>query len=143
MHVEVFDRLAAVVAGIDDEAVAFGEVLLAGDLGGGGEQMSDQSGVFGGSVCERGEVLPGDDEDVDGCLRVDVGEGEQLLVLVEASDGDCAGGDLAEEAVGGHRFRVGSGRQKVKRMGSDDWPEWVRSRYFLKYFGSMPGAHGS
>lgn len=59
-------------------------------------------------------------------LWVNVGEGEYVLVLVETRDGDRAAGDLAEEAVG-----VSSHERMLNRNG-----------YFLKYFGSIPGAHG-
>jgi len=95
---EVVDGLSAVGAGVEDDAVAVGEVLLAGDLGGGGEEVAEEGGVGWNSVGERGDVALGDDEDVDGGLGVDVGEGEGEVVLVEAGDGDGGGGDLAEEA---------------------------------------------
>jgi hypothetical protein len=103
VEVEVLDGLAAVGAGVDDDAVAVGEVLLAGDFGGGGEELAEERGVGGGGVGERGDVLFGDDEDVDGGLGVDVREGEDVVVLIEASDGDGAGGNLAEEAGGQYR----------------------------------------
>ena len=50
MHVEMADSLAAVVAGVDDEAVACGKMLLPGDLGGRGEELAEQLGLFGGGV---------------------------------------------------------------------------------------------
>jgi hypothetical protein len=99
VEVEVIDGLSAVGAGVDDEAVAVGEMLVAGDLGGGGEEVAEEGRVGGGGVGGRGDVLFGNDEDVGGGLRVDVGEGEGEVVFVEAGDGDGGGGDLAEEAV--------------------------------------------
>jgi hypothetical protein len=103
VEMEVVDGLSAVGAGVEDDAVAASvlanaEVLLAGDLGGGGEEVAEEGGVGWNSVGERGDVALGDDEDVDGGLGVDVGEGEGEVVLVEAGDGDGGGGDLAEEA---------------------------------------------
>ena len=101
---EVFDGLAAVGAGVDDEAVALGEVLLAGDFGGGLQEMAQECGVGGFAVGHGGDVAFGDDEDVGGSLWGDVWEGEGLVVFVEAGYGDGAGGDFAEEAV--HKYRV-------------------------------------
>ena len=99
---EVVDGLAAVGAGVDDETVAFGEVLGAGDFAGGVEELAEDAGVVLRGVGVRGEVVLGDDEDVRRGLGVDVREGEGVLVFVEAGDGDFAGDDFAEEA--GHRL---------------------------------------
>ena len=99
VYVEVADGLAAVGTGVDDEAVACCKLLLLGDLGGGGEELAEQPGLLGGGVGERAEVQLGDDENVRGSLRVDVGEGEQLIGFEEMRDGDTSGSDLAEEAV--------------------------------------------
>src|ERR1700679_1233297 len=74
MHMEVVDGLASVRAGVDDETVALCQPLLPGDLGGRCEQMAEQLRVVGSGMRERGKVLPGDDEHVDGRLRVDVRE---------------------------------------------------------------------
>jgi len=40
VDVKVVDGLAAVAGGVDDSAVAFGEIFLAGDFSGGGEQSA-------------------------------------------------------------------------------------------------------
>ena len=104
MDVEVVDGLAAVGAGVDDEAVAVGEILPAGDFCGGLEEVAEHGGVVMGGVGEGGEVVFGDDEDVRGGLGVDVREGEGAVVFVEAGGGDFSGGDFAEEA--GHAERI-------------------------------------
>ena len=101
---EVVDGLAAVGTGVDDEAVAVGEVLGAGDFTSGVEKSAEDGGIVLCGVGVRGEVVLGDDEDVRGGLRVDVREGEGVLVFVEAGDGDFAGDDFAEEA--GHEESV-------------------------------------
>jgi hypothetical protein len=49
---------------------------------------------------ESGEMLFGDKQDVHRRLRVDVREGEDMVILVEALNGNGAGGDFAEEAGG-------------------------------------------
>ena len=92
----MIDGLAAVRTGIDDQPVALIEILLSGDLRGGGEQMTEQPCILGGRVRERCEVLLRNDQDVDRRLRMDVREGDDLLVLEETGDRDCSGGDLAK-----------------------------------------------
>jgi hypothetical protein len=98
VYVEVVYGLAAVGAGVDDEAVAVGEVVLAGEVSGDVEEMAE-----GGFVVERGmgvagDVVFGDDEEVGGGLGVDVCEGDGGVVFVEAGGGDFSGDDFAEEA---------------------------------------------
>ena len=94
------DGLAAVGSGIHDKPVALVEILLSGDLRCGGEQVPEQLCILGGCVRERSKVLLGNDQDVDRRLRVDVGEGNDLLVLEETGDRDRSRGDLAEKAIG-------------------------------------------
>ena len=84
VEVEVVDGLAAIGAGVDDDAVAVGEILPAGDFGGGGEEVAEEGCVVGSGMGQGGDVTLGDDEDVDGGLGVDVREGEGVVVLVEA-----------------------------------------------------------
>jgi len=108
VEVEVFDGLAAVVAGVNDYSVASGvfgqaQAGLLGDFGGGGEEVAEEGCVVGGGFGQRGEVLFGDDEDVGGGLGVDVGEGEDLVVFVEPGYWDGVGDDFAEQAHGGLR----------------------------------------
>ena len=90
------DGLAAFSAGIDDYPVALSEILLSGDLGCSGEQLPEQTCLLGGGMRQRCEVLLGNKQDMDRCLRVNVGEGDHLLVLEETRDGDRSGGDLAK-----------------------------------------------
>jgi len=101
--VEVLDCLATVGAGVDDEAVALGEVLLASDLACRVEEVAEGGFVVLRGVGVGGQVVFGDDEDVGGGLGIDVREGEGLLVFVDAGGGDFAGDDFAEEA--GHKSR--------------------------------------
>ena len=90
------DGLAAVGPGVDDDAVAFGEVF-GGQVGGGFQQVAEGLAVgFFHVRC----VGFGDQEPVGGGLRVDVEEGEREVVLVENLHGDFMSGDLTEEASG-------------------------------------------
>jgi hypothetical protein len=96
VDVEMLDALAAVGAGVDDGAIAFGEPLLAGDFSGSAEKVADERLLFGGDLVERVEVLAGHDEDVDGSLRVDVGEGVAEVVFVNGLGGNFTLEDFAE-----------------------------------------------
>ena len=95
---EVVDCLAAIGAGVDDQTVAVGEVLLAGQFAGYVEEVAEGGGVVLRGVSVGGQVVFGDDEDMGGGLGIDVGEGEGLLVFVDSGGGDFAGDDFAEEA---------------------------------------------
>ncbi len=92
------DSLAAVGAGVDGYAIALGEAFGFGDLGCGPEEMAEELAVVSVGFGEGDNVLAGGDEDVDGGLRVDVGEGVALVVFVDRGGGDGAVDDLAEEA---------------------------------------------
>ena len=100
MQVKVIDSLAAVGTGVDDDAETVVEMLLLCNFVGCGEELTEEFGVGGGGVRERGEVLFGDDQDMHRRLWMDVGKREDLFVLKEMRDGDRAGGNLAEEAIG-------------------------------------------
>ena len=77
-------------------------------------------------MCEGAKVLLGNNQNMHGSLRTDVRKREHVIVLKEARDGNCVGGNLAEEAV-----RICSHVRMLNRGG-----------YFLKYFGSYPVAQG-
>ena len=125
MQMQVIDGLSAVVAGVDDDAKTVVEVLLLRDFVGCGEELT--KGLVGGrGVRERSEVSLGDDQQVNGCLWINVREREHGFGFIDTCDRDHTVGDLAEEAVG-----VGSHEGIVILRG-----------YFLKYLGSIPGIQG-
>ena len=90
------DGLATLVAGVKHDAVAAVELSLACGVRGDGQQMAEQGRIFGGCLCLRGDVLFGDDEQMDGSLRVDVGEDDTEVVFVNAVCGDRSLYDFAE-----------------------------------------------
>ena len=92
--------LAAVWAGIDDEAIAFTQMLDPCDLSPCGDKVAKHGSVFREGFFCRGEVLLWNDQEMLRRLRVDVGEGEDELIFVDAIDRDSTGGNLAEDAVG-------------------------------------------
>lgn len=62
-----------------------------------------------------------------GGLRVDVREGEAVVILEDAPDRDGAGGDLAEDAVGGHGEIVRRGRLSPRLSVKGTYPRRIVS----------------
>lgn len=99
VNVEMVDRLATVLTGVDHQAITLGEAFCASDFSGSRKQMAEERGVRGIAVGERDEVLAGDDEKMRGSLRVDVKERDAFLILVDLVGGDGPRNDLAEKAI--------------------------------------------
>ena len=113
--------LATLVTCIDDKAVSLSELTLTGYLPGGGEQMPKQRCVCCQGMRVRGEMLPGDEQQVSRSDGLDVLEGETLVVLIDLFRRNLTGSDTTEETIGSHR----------------------EAFYLVKYFGCWPGCHGS
>ena len=98
---EMVNRLTAVSADVRDDPVAvFGDVLgprqLCRDL----EDSAEQLAVGGGELVRRPDVGAWHEQDVRGCLRIDVANRDDQVVLVDRGRRKLAGDDAAEEAVG-------------------------------------------
>jgi hypothetical protein len=100
--------LAAVCAGVDNDAVAFSESLVARNFGRSLEEMAEEVAVFNAGIVQRGKVFAGNDEDVDGRLRMNIGEGVAQLVLIDSGRGNGAIGNFAKEAGHGVTSRARS-----------------------------------
>jgi hypothetical protein len=99
MHVDMIDGLAAVFARVDHGAIAMREPFGAGNLGGSPVKMADQSVVLFASMGNGCDVLARNDKDVYGRLRIDVGKGVALVVLVDSFGRDTSIDDLAKETT--------------------------------------------
>lgn len=95
----MIDSLAAVVAVVDDDAVAFCESLGACNLCRDPEQVAEESNVVLGAVGEGNDVFAGGDQHVHGRLRMDVGKGITELVLVDGGGRDGSFNDFAKDAA--------------------------------------------
>ncbi len=111
------NRLSGAGAHVEDGAVSLLDVALAGDLGGGEVAAADDFGVGGLGLFQSGKMFLGNNENVRGGLRVDVFEGEDVVVLVNFFGGDFAAEDAAEEAIGGG---VGHGVMWLQSAGVDN-----------------------
>jgi hypothetical protein len=119
---EVWDGLAAVRAVVDHDAEsAFRAALVSGDLRGGEEQVTEDGLVFRGCITNAGDDVLGDDEDVDGCLRGNVAEGEAMFVAVDHIGGDLTVADFLKNrlhCVGNLAGKGLSGKcEKIRRSG--------------------------
>jgi len=96
--VDVEDGLAGGFATVADDAIAVGiEMQTAGDLRRANHQSADESGLAVIEIVKRGDVAPGNDEDVRRRLRIDVVKGEDLIVFEDLPRRDLAVRDAAEE----------------------------------------------
>ena len=76
MEMQVVDRLASVIASVDNDTIAAIELMAAGEVGGDGHQVSEERLVFRYGLSLRGDVLFGDDEQMRGRLGIDVGKAD-------------------------------------------------------------------
>ena len=83
VQVKMEDGLACASAVVHHCAVAFGEIALAGELRRDHLEAAQEQSVGWRGVAERLDVLARADQDVRGRLRVDVFEGEDLVVLAD------------------------------------------------------------
>ena len=120
------DGLAAIVPGIDDEAIAVGQTIAARKFGRDRNQMAEQRSMLLRDMRKRCYVLLRNEEQMCRRLRIDVRERYALIVLMKPLDRDGAGHNLAEEAV----------------WILCDHVSILALNHFLKNFGCWPGAQG-
>lgn len=97
---EVWHLLPRLGAGVDHQPVAsVGDVLGLGQLVGDMNHMSEEMLLFGGDVSGGEYVSLGHDEHVRRCLRVDIADGDNVVILVEDVARYLSGDDATEYAV--------------------------------------------
>jgi len=99
MHVQVIDRLSAIVARIDDDSVAFGQPLFARKIRRDPQQMPQQRGMLLACLGQRNKMLPRCNQQVHRRLRMNIREGITPVVLVLRHRRNASINDLAEEAA--------------------------------------------
>ena len=95
----MFDGLAAVLAGVDHDAIALMEVPGAGDFSRDPEQVSEQGAMGPFTLGERGDVFARGHQHMNRSLRTEVGKPVAEFVLIDGGGGDASFNDLAEEAT--------------------------------------------
>lgn len=99
MEVEVVYGLATMLSRIDHSAIAVLEPFRTSDFGSGPMQMPDQRIVLFACMSDRSQVLAGNNKDVNRGLRIDVGEGIALVILIDGFGGDASIDDPAKDAA--------------------------------------------
>lgn len=102
VHMEVVNRLPAIMAGVDNQPVpGLVHFFLGGNLAGDGEEMAENWFILGFYRIHRFDMLIRYDDDVMWGGRVDIVEGCDQIVLVDRVTGAISGNDPAEDT-----FRV-------------------------------------
>jgi hypothetical protein len=111
MNVQMIDSLASIAAAVDDRAKAVAETLFSRQVRGDRQEVAEQRSMLFRSVRERLQMGARNDQKMHRGLGRDVAEGKHLLILVQRLDGNCAGSNFAEEAVGilRHADRIAPG----------------------------------
>jgi hypothetical protein len=99
VKVDVVYRLATVRSCINDGAVSLRESFGACDFRSGPLQMTEEFLLWLLGVSDGGDVYSRDDKDVHGGLRLDIGEGVAVLILVDSFGRNGSVNDLAKDAV--------------------------------------------
>jgi hypothetical protein len=105
-------RLSPIGPLVDDQAIAVdGDTLLPGYLRGHGDQMSGDLLMRAVHIGGTDDMLAGHDQDMYGCLRVYITEGDRVFVLIHKVAGPLPRDDLAENAVHSFPLYPGSSRR--------------------------------
>lgn len=100
VEVEVVDGHPGGIADVEGEAVAlFPHAFHAGDILGEDEEAREHFGVVPFEIAGVIHVLFGDDQAMDRGARVDIADGEGVVVFGDTVDGDFAPVHAAEEAI--------------------------------------------
>ena len=98
MNVE--DRLPGRLAVVGHDSISVrAQMQIVRDLSDAHQRRSDGGGVGLAQIIEAGNVLARNDQDVRGCLRVDVMKCDDVAVFVDFLRGDLAVRNAAEETT--------------------------------------------
>ena len=94
------DRLPRVGAGVHHDPIArLGEAPLRGELPGQAAKLTKERVIVGRQIVEAREVPAWNEEQMKGCLGLDIFEGHKLFVGEHNFCRNCSGGNSAEEAL--------------------------------------------
>ena len=92
-------RLAAILAAVIHNAVAFFQSQLLGKLGRSSKDVSKQRTVFLCQLVGRGDVFLWNDQNVYRCLRIQIIKGQNLVILIGLFRRDFPGSDFAKNTI--------------------------------------------
>jgi len=99
MDVQVEDGLSGSGPHIQYRAIAVFDAALSGHVSGRQMAKTNDVGIFCGRFLQSANMFFGDHEDMRRRLRIDVLEGQGVLVLVNFLRGNLTGNNAAEQAV--------------------------------------------
>ena len=99
MEMEMVHRLAAILSGVDDHAIASIQLLPSRNLCCHSHEVPQQRSVLGQRLRLRRDVLFGNNQQVRRRLRIDIGKTDAEFILMHSIGGDGSGDDFAEQAV--------------------------------------------
>ena len=92
------DGFAGIASIVDDDAeTGFEDPQFFGDLGGGDEHAAEQFGMGGRGGGDTRNALAGDDEHVNGGLRIRIVKGDKVGGFMHDPRGDFLRGDLFKD----------------------------------------------
>ena len=105
MNMEMGDRFAAVRSVINDQAKAgIVDAFLSGNVLGNIKKMAEQRFIGDGGLTYPCDLLLGNDQDMDGCVRGDVVKSQAEIVFVDDPGGNFPGNDFREYCA--HRVGI-------------------------------------
>jgi hypothetical protein len=99
MHVQVIDRLPAILSRINDDAVSAAQTLLPRNVSSHLEQMAKQVSMVNVRFAQRHNVLSRNDQQVYRSFGVDIAEYVTEFVLVDSARWNASFNDFAEDAT--------------------------------------------
>jgi hypothetical protein len=102
VQMQMMDRLSAIVARIHNDPVASIKVQGTRNICRSRHQQAQQRSILSNALCQRGNMLFGNDQQMRRSLRVDVRKYDAALILVDSVGWDGARDDLAKQAIGRH-----------------------------------------
>lgn len=100
VQVDVEDRLTGGTVGVEHGPIAFiGVSVLFRDGCGHTLHRAHQRIVVRTQIVQRGDMTARNDQDVQGRLRVDIPDRNDLVILMDEASRDLSCDDLAEEAI--------------------------------------------
>ena len=107
--------LAAVVFAIDDLAISrVADTFLSRDLGGVKNHLTEHRHVFRGQIVHRGDVLLGNNQEVDRRLRMDIVKNDNIVIFEDFGGGNFAGDDFTEDTFGiSHMSSLSTARAQI------------------------------
>src|SRR5258708_7313713 len=103
VKMEVKHRLATIGVGVHHDAIALRrDSRLLRDIAGKSQQFPEHPRIF--HIVERADVGRRDDQDMGGCLPIEVLEGHHAVAALHDRGRNLARGNLAKDATGAHSW---------------------------------------